>query len=204
VTFDCPAAADQAQPATRPDNDLERQLADELEATRNELYSTIGALEESNEELKGSNEEIMSMNEELQSTNEELETSKEELQSVNEELTTVNTELESKVQELEQANDDLSNLFTGTQVATLFLDQALRIKRFTPAIRDLLSLISSDIGRPLADMTLKFSDPELLSDADQVLADLMPRQAEVPAGESWYQRRIVPYRTRDNVIQGVV
>src|SRR5699024_2444955 len=128
VTFECTAAADKAQPATRPDNDLERQLADELEATRNELYSTIGALEESNEELKGSNEEIMSMNEELQSTNEELETSKEELQSVNEELTTVNTELESKVQELEQANDDLSNLFTGTQVATLFLDQALRIK----------------------------------------------------------------------------
>src|SRR5699024_2153037 len=175
------------------------------DATRNELHGTIAALEESNEDLKGSNEEIMSMNEELQSTNEELETSKEELQSVNEELTTVNTELETKVAELERAHNDLSNLFAGTQVATLFLDQHMRIKRFTPAIRSLLSLISSDIGRPLRDITLKFTDADLLTDAEQVLAELTPREAEVPSPQGrWYQRRIQPYRTRDNVIDGVV
>lgn len=186
-------------------NNLEQQLADELDATRNELHGTIAALESSNEDLKGSNEEIMSMNEELQSTNEELETSKEELQSVNEELTTVNTELEAKVEELAGAHNDLSNLFSGTQVATLFLDRGMHIKRFTPTIRDLLSLISSDIGRPLRDMTLKFADPALLTDAQQVLEKLTPREAEVPTTDGrWYQRRILPYRTRDNVIDGVV
>src|SRR5699024_7627477 len=110
-----------------------------------------------------------------------------------------------KVSELESAHDDLSNMFSNTQVATLFLDRALCIKRFTPAIRDLLSLISSDIGRPLRDMTLKFTDPHLLADADKVLDELTPREAEVSAGgDRWYQRRIVPYRTRDDVINGVV
>lgn len=187
------------------DSDLERQLTEELDATRNELHGTIAALEESNEDLKGSNEEVMSMNEELQSTNEELETSKEELQSVNEELSTVNTELESKVAELESAHDDLSNMFSSTQVATLYLDRSMRIRRFTPAIRNLLNLNSSDIDRPLRDMALKFTDPQLLADADKVLDQLTPREAEVPAdGDRWYQRRIVPYRTRDDVINGVV
>ncbi|MDN5938272.1 MAG: PAS domain-containing protein [Salinisphaera sp.] len=206
VTFERLPAARSAQLEASSSDDLERQLAEELDATRNELHGTIAALEESNEDLKGSNEEVMSMNEELQSTNEELETSKEELQSVNEELTTVNTELEAKVAELESAHNDLNNLFSGTQVATLFLDRALCIKRFTPAIRKLLNLISADIGRPLRDMTLKFNDPHLLADADKVLAELTPREAEVASadGERWYQRRILPYRTRDDAIEGVV
>ncbi|MGB7755377.1 MAG: CheR family methyltransferase, partial [Salinisphaera sp.] len=183
----------------------QQKLADELESTRNELNTTIQALEASNEDLKGSNEEILSMNEELQSTNEELETSKEELQSVNEELTTVNTELENKVTELQTAHNDLENLFAGTNVATLFLDKALCIKRFTPAIKGLLSLITSDIGRPLSDISLKFDDPALEADAEYVMRELSQREREVQTqhGE-WFLRRIVPYRTQDNAINGVV
>ncbi len=205
ITFERMPGAGAAALKGFSDSDLEQQLSEELDATRNELHSTIAALEASNEDLKGSNEEIMSMNEELQSTNEELETSREELQSLNEELSTVNTELEAKIDEVESANDDLGNLFSGTQVATVFLDRGMRIKRFTPAIRDLLNLIASDIGRPLRDMTLKFTDPDLLADADAVPDDLAPREREVQADDGdWYQRRILPYRTRDNVISGIV
>lgn len=184
--------------------DNEHRLADELEATRSELNTTIQALEASNEDLKGSHEEVLSMNEELQSTNEELETSKEELQSINEELTTVNTELENKVGELETAHNDLQNLFAGTNVATLFLDKGLCIKRFTPAIKDLLSLIASDVGRPLNDISLKFDDPELESDAERAMEDLVQCDKEVRTAERWYQRRILPYRTQSNTIDGVV
>lgn len=204
VTFEHAPRAARTEGATAQ-SDSERQLADELEATRDELNATIQALEASNEDLKGSNEEILSMNEELQSTNEELETSKEELQSVNEELTTVNTELENKVAELETAHNDLQNLFAGTKVATLFLDKALCIKRFTPAIQELLSLINSDIGRPLSDISLKFEDSTLELDAERTLSDLAQRDQEVRSFNNiWYQRRIVPYRTQDNAIDGVV
>lgn len=204
VTFERQHQAMPAEPLT-PESNTEQRLADELEATRNELNATIQALEASNEDLKGSNEEILSMNEELQSTNEELETSKEELQSVNEELTTVNTELEHKVGELETAHNDLQNLFSGTNVATLFLDKALCIKRFTPAIKDLLSLINSDIGRPLRDISLKFEDHDLETEADRVMSDLVQSDKEVRANDgSWYLRRILPYRTQENRIDGVV
>ncbi|MGN8200249.1 CheR family methyltransferase [Salinisphaera sp. RV14] len=204
VTFERLKTAARTKPGATSDHE-QQQLADELEATRNELNTTIQALEASNEDLKGSNEEILSMNEELQSTNEELETSKEELQSVNEELTTVNTELENKVAELETAHNDLENLFAGTNVATLFLDKALCIKRFTPAIKGLLSLITSDIGRPLSDISLKFDDPALAADAENVMRELSQREREVQTrhGE-WFLRRIVPYRTQDNAINGVV
>ncbi len=205
ITFERMPAASRRETSGNTGSEVEAQLADELEATRRELNNTIQALESSNEDLKGSNEEIMSMNEELQSTNEELETSKEELQSINEELTTVNSELESKVGELENAQNDLTNLFAGTQIATVFLDRAMRIRRFTPAIRDLTNLIVADVGRPLRDMTLKFDDPNLLSDADAVLDDLSPREQEVRAAAGgWYLRRILPYRTRDNMIDGVI
>ncbi|GAB3685687.1 CheR family methyltransferase [Salinisphaera aquimarina] len=187
------------------ENTLERQLSDELDATRHDLNSTIQALEASNEDLKSSNEEILSMNEELQSSNEELETSKEELQSVNEELTTVNGELENKLEELETAHNDLHNLFSGTQMATLFLDRSLCIKRFTPTVKALLSVIDSDVGRPLSDITFKFDDAELLDDADRVLEELSIREREIEATDgSWYLRRVLPYRTRVNSIEGVV
>ncbi|AWN16616.1 chemotaxis protein CheB [Salinisphaera sp. LB1] len=205
VTFERVQRAASNQHKNAYQSDVERQLGEELEDTRAELTSTIRALEAANEDLKSSSEEVMSMNEELQSTNEELETSKEELQSLNEELITVNSELEAKVDELERAHNDLSNLFSGTQIATLFLDRTLCIKRFTPAIKQLLSLINSDIGRPLTDITMKFSDPDLVSDADEVISELSVREREVQAeNDRWYLRRVLPYRTRDNSIDGVV
>jgi two-component system CheB/CheR fusion protein len=182
-----------------------RQLEYELKATRDDLQSTIEELESSNEELKASNEETMSTNEELQSANEELETSKEELQSLNEELATVNNQLQEKVDELEKANNDLANLLTCTDIATIFLDAAFRIKLFTPAATSLFNVIDSDLGRPVSDITLRFSDPELLGDGQQVLQQLVPREKEISTADGrWWIRRIMPYRTRDRRIDGVV
>jgi two-component system CheB/CheR fusion protein len=182
-----------------------RQLEFELKATREDLQSAIEELESSNEELKASNEEVMSMNEELQSANEELETSKEEPQSLNEELSTLNNQLQEKVEELEKANNDMANLLNCTDIATVFLDAAFRIKLFTPAITRLFNLIATDIGRSVSDITARFHDPELLGDAQQVLQHLVPREKEVSTGEGfWWVRRIMPYRTKDNRIDGVV
>lgn len=187
------------------DSDLMRQLEQELETTREDLQSTIEELESSNEELKASNEEIMSMNEELQSTNEELETSNEELQSLNEELSTVNSQLQDKVQDLETANNDITNLFNCTDIATVFLDSAFRIRRFTPASTGLFKVIATDVGRPIGDIVKNFTDDDLLRDAQQVLSDLAPREREVQTEEGrWSVRRIIPYRTLDDRIDGVV
>jgi two-component system CheB/CheR fusion protein len=182
------------------------QLERELQSTRDDLQRTIEEMEASNEELKAANEEVMSVNEELQSTNEELETSKEELQSLNEELSTVNSQLEEKVRELELTNDDLDNLLSSTNIATIFLDPELRIKRFTPATAGLFNLIATDRGRPLSDISREFEDPDLLADARKVLERLVPIENDVRTtdGERWYLRRILPYRTRDDRIQGVV
>lgn len=183
----------------------ERALQEELTATRAELRNTIEHLETANEELKASNEEATSMNEELQSTNEELETSKEELQSFNEELNTVNNQLQHKIEELELATNDLDNLLAGSETATLFLDDKLRIKWFAPATKELFDLVSPDIGRPIAHFARKFSDENLLSDAEKVLKKLTTIEAEVPSDTGrWYLRRMLPYRTRDNHIAGVV
>ena len=181
-----------------------RQLEDELKATREDLQSTIEEMESSNEELKASNEEVMSMNEELQSANEELETSKEELQSLNEELTTVNNQLQDKIGELEKLNNDMSNLLNCTDIATVFLDSDFRIKLYTPAATRLFSLIASDLGRPIGDIAPRFRDPEMLGDAQQVLNQLVPRERELASDGAWWNRRIMPYRTRDNRIEGVV
>jgi two-component system CheB/CheR fusion protein len=182
-----------------------RQLEYELKVTREDLQSTIEELESSNEELKASNEEVMSMNEELQSANEELETSKEELQSLNEELSTVNNQLQEKVEELEKTNNDMTNLLSCTDIATVFLDTSFRIKLFTPATTRLFNLIATDVGRPVGDITARFNDPGLLGDAQQVLRQLVPQEKEVATEDgSWWARRIMPYRTRDNRIDGVV
>ncbi|MGH8302953.1 MAG: PAS domain-containing protein, partial [Steroidobacteraceae bacterium] len=163
------------------------------------------AFEATNEELKASNEEVTSINEELQSTNEELETSKEELQSLNEELTTVNSQLQTKVLELESLTDDLDNLLSSTDIAVVFLDTQLRVRRFTPAINDLITLIPADIGRPLAHFAQKFSDGELIEDARRVLAKLVPLESEAHSESGrWYLRRALPFRTDDNHIAGVV
>ena len=182
-----------------------RQLADELKITREELQSTIDQLEGSNDQLKASNEEVMAANEELQSANEEMETSKEELQSLNEELNTINIRLQEKVDELESANNDVVNLLASTSIATLFLDKQFRIRRYTPAITRLMSLIPSDLGRPIGDILLRFTDEALPDDARRVLVDLAPLSREVQADDGhWYIRRIMPYRTQDDRIEGVV
>jgi two-component system CheB/CheR fusion protein len=177
----------------------------ELRSLRRQLQSSIEAFEISNQELKASNEEVTSINEELQSTNEELETGKEELQSVNEELLTVNTQLQSKIVELEGATNDLTNLLGSTDIAVVFLDPRFRVRRFTPAMRDLMDLIDSDVGRPVTDLARKFSDAYMLPDAEKVLQTLIPVEAEVrSASGRWYLRRVLPYRTGENHISGVV
>jgi two-component system CheB/CheR fusion protein len=188
-----------------PEETVLRQLEEELKATREELRSTIEQMETGNEELKASNEEVMSMNEELQSTNEELETSKEELQSLNEELTTLNSQLEEKIHELETTNNDLSNLLASTDLATVFLDRGLRIKRFTPASMRLMRLIPADEGRAITDIAWRFSDEELLPDAREVLAGGECVQREIRSEcDQWYIRRVLPYRIEEEGIRGVV
>lgn len=191
------------------DSGIVEQLEYELNATREDLYSTVEELESSNEELKASNEEVMSMNEELQSANEELETSKEELQSMNEELNTVNSELHCKVEELEKSYDDTQNLLSSTDIATLFLDRKLQIRLFNPAIGQLLSLRETDIGRSISDFSAKVANSDLLIDARLVLDKLSPIEKDVwSVGDTQqsrcYLRRIVPYRTVDDHINGVV
>ena len=180
-------------------------LESDLRTVRAELQGTIEQLESVNEEMKAANEEATSMNEELQSTNEELETSKEELQSFNEELHSVNSQLQHKISELDQTSNDLSNLLSGTEIATVFLDLEFRIKWFSPTTKQLLELVSSDIGRPFSHFARKFADDDLLRDADAVLERLMPIEAEIRSDEGkWFLRRVLPYRTRDNRIAGLV
>jgi two-component system CheB/CheR fusion protein len=181
-------------------------LKQELRSKEDYLRTAHEELETSNEELKSSNEEMQSVNEELQSTNEELETSKEELQSLNEELATVNAELSTKVADLSQANNDLNNLLAGTGVGTVFLDCRLRILRFTPAAAGIINLIPSDLGRPVSHITSSLVGYDrMVADAQAVLDTLTSTEVEVlTKADKWYLMRIRPYRTMDNVIQGVV
>lgn len=180
-------------------------LEQELRSAKEYLQTTIEELETSNEELKSTNEELQSSNEELQSTNEELETSKEELQSVNEELTTVNTELQQKIDELSKASSDLNNLLASTQIGTIFLDTNLHIQRYTPAVTKFINLIQSDVGRPLAHLVSNLRYERVVDDAQEVLNNLIPKETDVQTKEGrWYTMRILPYRTIENVIDGVV
>ncbi|MEO6567148.1 MAG: chemotaxis protein CheB, partial [Opitutaceae bacterium] len=186
-------------------NDRRDELEQESGRVTDELQSTIEQLQTSNEEMKASAEEATSINEELQSTNEELETSKEELQSLNEELTTVNAQLQVKMEELESATNDMSSLLASSDIAVVFLDTNFRIRRFTPAVRDLIELIPSDVGRPVKDMALKFVDPEFVTDIELVLEKLVPLEREIgSASGRFYVRRTLPYRTVDHRIGGVV
>ncbi len=182
-----------------------RQLEQELRSTKEYLQATIEELETSNEELKSTNEELQSSNEELQSTNEELETSKEELQSVNEELTTVNSEHQQKIEELSKTSSDLNNLLSGTGIGTVFLDRNLNIQRFTPSATHFINLIQTDIGRPVSHIVSNIDCATLVDDAKEVLRTLVPIQVEVKTKDHrWYEMRILPYRTIQNVIDGVV
>ena len=182
-----------------------RSLDDELRRTRAELRGVIEQLEAANEELMVANEEAMSTNEELQSSNEELETSKEELESVNEEMTTVNAQLQEKVLELEATTNDLDNLINSTFVPTLFLDRQLRIQRYTPAATHLFSLLPGDLNRPLSDLASRIDHAALLDDARRVLEDLSPRERELSTADGHcYLSRALPYRTKEDRIEGVV
>lgn len=180
-------------------------LMQELEFTKQRLQRTVEELQTSNEELKSTNEELQSTNEELQSTNEELETAKEEMQSLNEELVTVNSELQGKLNDLADTNDDLQNLLNSTEIATIFLDNELHIKRFTPEAKRVSSLMAIDAGRPLSDIVSKLTYDRLLEDAQDVLQTLVVKEQEVRATDgSWFFMRILPYRTAKNSIDGLV
>jgi two-component system CheB/CheR fusion protein len=180
-------------------------LEQELQSTKEYLQSTVEELETSNEEMKSTNEELQSTNEELQSTNEELETSREELQSTNEELETVNNELQTKVEQLSESNNDLNNLFGSTEVATVFLDNNIHIKRFTIGAADIFKLINTDVGRPISDITHNLLYDDLLKDIHEILTNLGRVEKEVRSQSGrWYFMRILPYRTTDNAIDGVV
>jgi two-component system CheB/CheR fusion protein len=181
------------------------ELEQELLFARESLQNSVEELQTANEELKASNEESQSTNEELQSTNEELETSKEEMQSLNEELQTVNAQLQSKVEAFSQANDDMQNLLNSTAISTVFLDSHLNIRRFTEEARKVFKLIPSDVGRPIADLVSNLNYDCLVADATEVLRTLMAREKEVPTRDGgWRLVRILPYRTRENVIDGLV
>jgi two-component system CheB/CheR fusion protein len=182
-----------------------RHLERELEQMKSHLRDTVEQYEASTEELKASNEELQAMNEELRSATEELETSREELQSINEELTTVNQELKGKVDELAQANSDLQNLMGATAIATLFLDRNMRIMRFTNSAAPIFNLIPGDIGRPISDLQRRIDYPEMAADAERVISTLAPVEREVAGSpDRFYLARMLPYRTMDDRIAGVV
>jgi two-component system CheB/CheR fusion protein len=181
--------------------ELEQQLA----RSRAEIQAVRDEMQTSREELKSANEELQSTNEELQSTNEELTTSKEEMQSLNEELYTVNAELQSKVDDLSLVNSDMKNLLNSTEIATIFLDSALRIRRFTAPATQIYKLIATDLRRPLSDIVNDLVYPDLEADALEVIRSLVFSERQIPTRNGrWYNVRIMPYRTVDNVIDGVV
>lgn len=176
----------------------EQALVQELSHVKESLQTTI-------EELKTSNEELQSTNEELQSNNEEMETSKEELQSLNEESTTVNAELQSRIDELAASNDDMKNLLDSTDIATIFLDTDLCVRRFTPRTTSIIPLVAIDAGRPLKHFASNLVDVPLVDMATQVLQDLAVQEQEVWSKDGLaYQLRMRPYRTTENIIDGVV
>jgi two-component system CheB/CheR fusion protein len=208
VLFDVQAAGvetDEARAERLEADPLARHLDAEIERLKSQLRETVEQYEASTEELKASNEELQAMNEEMRAATEELETSREELQSINEELTTVNHELKSKVDQLGSANSDMHNLMDATQIATIFLDRELHIMRYTPTAVRLFNLIPGDLGRPLTNMATQLDYPELGEDAQRVLQKLVPVEREVGQSDgSWYLARLMPYRTLDDRIAGVV
>jgi chemotaxis methyl-accepting protein methylase/flagellar motility protein MotE (MotC chaperone) len=176
-----------------------------LQQAHDDIQSLREQMKSSQEELKSANEELRSANEELQSTNEELTTSKEEMQSMNEELQTVNIELQSKIDDLSWVNNDMENLLNSTEIATVFLDNGLHIRRFTNYATHLFKLIQSDLGRPLSDIVTALDYNALQNDAKEVLKTLAFIEKEITAkNERWFKVRIMPYRTQENVIDGVV
>jgi len=183
----------------------QKELEIELNRSHEEIQSIREEMQTSQEELKSTNEELQSTNEELQSTNEELTTSKEEMQSMNEELQTVNAELQSKVSDFVRSNDDMKNLLNSTEVATLFLDKDLNIRRFTDQVSKIFKLRSVDIGRPFTDLVSDLQYPEIESHALQVIKTLITIETAIESNDKrWFNIRIMPYRTLDDRIDGLV
>ena len=182
-----------------------RRLEEEIDQTRQELDLTVERYETAMEELQTSNEELLTINEELQSTTEELETSTEELQSTNEELIAVNDELKHKIDQLDDVNNDLSNLLSATNIGTIFLDREMQLKRFTDPVKKYFNVLESDLGRPLEHLTHRLEYDDLVGDAEKVLESLQPREMMTRAQDgSSYLIRLLPYRTTDDRIDGVV
>ena len=212
IDKEAPAEAAPDEPAEPPaapvDDGADGRLQDlnkQLAVAKSRLRNAIEELQTANEEHRSFAEELQSSNEELQSTNEELTTSQEELRSVNEELVTANTEIQKKNLDLRWANNDLHNLLSATDIATIFLDAGLKIKRFTPAATKIVNVIDTDRGRPFNHIVSNFKDESLHQDLKHVLGTLntVEREVETEAGK-WFNMRIIPYRTLENVIEGVV
>ncbi len=192
-------------PKRPPGSERAVALEQELQAVRNEARSTHEEMQTAQEELRSANEELQSANEELQSTNEELTTSKEEMQSMNEELQTVNAELQAKVDELSRSSNDMKNLLNSTDIATLFLDSELNVRRFTPQATKIIKLIPGDVGRPVTDLVSELKYAGLADDAREVLRTLVSAEQPIATHDGrWFSVRIMPYRTLDDRIDGVV
>ncbi|PZU95921.1 MAG: ATPase [Pseudanabaena sp.] len=181
------------------------RLTHELESTKKYLQSIVETHESTNQELRVASEELLSSNEELQSANEELETAKEEVQATNEELSTVNDELRSRNLQLQHSNNDMQNLLISVNIAILMLSGDLRIRRFTPMAEQVFNLIPTDVGRPFSDIQTNIDGVDLLGLASSVIDTLIPFEQEVQdRSQHWYSLRVRPYRTLENVIDGVV
>ncbi|MDD4107781.1 MAG: chemotaxis protein CheB [Prolixibacteraceae bacterium] len=209
IFTDVPQTADTKPHAKKGNKEVtsirEAELEEELQHTREEMQNILEEMQTSQEELKSTNEELQSTNEELQSTNEELTTSKEEMQSLNEELQTVNAELMAKVDDYSRVNNDMKNLLNSTDIATLFLDKELNIRRYTNQATKIFKLIKSDIGRPFTDQVSLLIYPELPQDASEVLRTLIFIEKQIPTKNGrWFSIRIMPYRTFDDRIDGLV
>jgi transcriptional regulator with PAS, ATPase and Fis domain len=186
-------------------NARQSDLELDLQRAREEVQASREEMQTSQEELKSMNEELQSTNEELQSTNEELMTSKEEMQSLNEELQTVNTELQAKLDELSGANNDMKNLLNSTDIATVFLDNDLCVRRFTLQAKTIIKFIQSDVGRPITDLASDLLYPGLVTDAHEVLRTLVFSEKSIATNDGrWFTVRVMPYRTMDDRIDGVV
>ncbi|MGI4834142.1 MAG: CheR family methyltransferase [Janthinobacterium lividum] len=192
-------------PDNRQQDGMLEALSKELQYTKHRLQTTVEEMESSLEELKSTNEELQSANEELQSTNEEAMTNKEEMQSLNEELMTLNMQYLAKTEELSQSANDMKNLLDATEIATVFLDNDLMVKRFTAPVSRIISLLPGDVGRPLAHFTSSLRYEHLLRDVQQVLDRLTSIETNIQTlKDEWYTMRILPYRSFDNYINGVV
>ena len=205
VVFNDVASSLSSKPRRRKPGDMQKLLEAQLQQALEDLQTTREEMQSSQEELKSANEELQSSNEELQSTNEELNTSKEEMQSLNEELQTVNAELQSKVEDLTWVNNDMKNLLDSMEIATIFLDNQLKIRRFTSYATHLFKLIPGDLGRHLSDIVTDLDYPQFMADIRKVMQTLAFIDQQIKTFDNrWFKVRIMPYRTQDNMIDGVV